>query len=84
MKRLSDITFDYFKGVREHIMEMRDTTTQPKPLKVEIPKLFFDHIVLNSLLKEYKPFKISKNIHKENWSINELLTMCSRGKDNET
>ena len=32
--------------------------------------------MLNYLLKEYSPFKISYDTHKENCSINELLAMC--------
>ena len=34
------------------------------------------HFVLNSLPNEYAPLKISYNTHKEQWSMNELLTMC--------
>ena len=31
---------------------------------------------MNTLPKQYGPFKISYNTHKDKWSINELLTMC--------
>jgi len=34
------------------------------------------HFILNTLLHEYGPFKISYNTHKDKWSINELITMC--------
>lgn len=37
------------------------------------PLLF--HYVLHTLPPEYGPFKISYNIHKENWSMNQLLAM---------
>ncbi|TXG56844.1 hypothetical protein EZV62_018157 [Acer yangbiense] len=76
MKKLSGLTFNYFKNVREHIMEMRDIAAQLKSLKVEISDYFLIHFILNSLPAEFGPFKISYNTHKENWSINALLTMC--------
>ncbi|XP_062162065.1 uncharacterized protein LOC133869115 [Alnus glutinosa] len=76
MKRLSSQTFDSSKNVREHIMEMRDIVAQLKSLEVGISNSFLVHLILNSLPSQYGPFKISYNTHMENWSINELLTMC--------
>ena len=57
-------------------MEMRDIVVQLKSLEIEMSESFLVHFILNSLPSEYGPFKISYNIHKEKWSINELLTMC--------
>ena len=37
---------------------------------------FLEHHILNTLPQQYGPFKISYNTYKDNWSINELLTMC--------
>lgn len=76
MKRLSNMTHHRSRGVREHIMEMRDIVAKLSSLKVEISESFLVHFILNSLPSEFTPFKISYNTHKENWSINELLTMC--------
>ncbi|GJY96359.1 retrovirus-related pol polyprotein from transposon TNT 1-94 [Tanacetum coccineum] len=76
MKKLSNMTLDKVKGVREHIMEMRDIASKLSSLKVEISESFLVHFILNSLPLEYTPFKISYNTHKENWAINDLLTMC--------
>ncbi|KAK9232999.1 hypothetical protein WN943_023248 [Citrus x changshan-huyou] len=64
------------KGVREHIMEMRDIAARLKSLEIEISESFLVHFILNSLPQDYGPFKISYNTHKEKWSINELLTLC--------
>ncbi|KAF7802742.1 Retrovirus-related Pol polyprotein from transposon TNT 1-94 [Senna tora] len=64
------------KGVREHIMRMRDITAQLKTLEVELPDSFLVYSILNSLPPQYGPFKISYNTHKQNWSINEEMTMC--------
>ena len=37
---------------------------------------FLINFILNTFLLEYGSFKISYNIHKDKWSINELMTMC--------
>ena len=63
-------------GVHEHIMEMRDIVAQMKKLEVEMSKSFLVHFILNTLPPQYGPFKISYNIHKDKWYINELMTMC--------
>ncbi|KAK4400627.1 hypothetical protein Sango_1168800 [Sesamum angolense] len=76
MKRLSDVKYNGSRSVREHIMHMRDIAAQLKPLEVDISKPFLVHLILNSLPKEYGPFKITYNAQKEKWSVNELLTMC--------
>ncbi|KAL0374275.1 UNVERIFIED_CONTAM: Retrovirus-related Pol polyprotein from transposon TNT 1-94, partial [Sesamum radiatum] len=76
MKRLSDMKYNGSGSVREHIMQMRDIAAQLKPLEVDISEPFLVHLILNSLPKEYGPFKITYNAQKEKWSVNELLTMC--------
>ena len=64
------------KGVHEHIMKMRDITAQLKNLEVEMSESFLVHYILNTIPKQYEPFKISYNTHKDKWSINELMTIC--------
>ncbi|XP_075077046.1 uncharacterized protein LOC142163802 [Nicotiana tabacum] len=76
MKRLSSMTFERSRTVREHNMEMRDIAAKLKSLEVDMSEPFLVHFILNSLHTEYDPFKISYNTHKDKWSINELLTMC--------
>nr|XP_016452864.1 PREDICTED: uncharacterized protein LOC107777372 [Nicotiana tabacum] len=69
MKRLSNMTFDRSRIVHEHIMEMRDIAAKLKSLEVDMSEPFLVHFILNSLLAEYGPFKISYNTHKDKWSI---------------
>ena len=76
MYKLSSMRLIGVVGVKKLIMKMRDQATQLKLLQVEISESFMVHLILNSLPSQYGPFKISYNIHKEKWSINELLTMC--------
>ena len=64
------------KGVRDHIMKMRDIVAQLKNLEVEITESFLVYFILNTLPVQYGLFKISYNTHKEKWSINDLMAMC--------
>jgi hypothetical protein len=74
--KFSSLRFTSVRGVREHIMQMRDLVAQLKKLEVEMSESFLVHYILNTLPHQYGPFKISYNTHKKNWSINELMTMC--------
>ena len=76
MTKMVPMKFNDAKGVREHIMEMRDIVSQLKSLETEMSESFLVHFILNSLPFEVGPFNISYNTHKKKWSINELLTMC--------
>ena len=64
------------RGVRDHIMRMRDIVVQLKSLEVTMSNTFLVHYILNTLPQQYSPFKISYNTYKDKWSINKLLTMC--------
>ena len=64
------------RGVRDHIMRMRDIAAQLQTLEVTMSDTFLLRYILNTLPQQYNPFKISYNTHKDKWSINELLTMC--------
>jgi hypothetical protein len=74
--KFSSLRLTNVKGVREHIIEMRDIVAQLKKLEVEILESFLVHYILNTLPHQYRPFKISYNTHKDKWSINELMSMC--------
>ncbi|XP_019256188.1 PREDICTED: uncharacterized protein LOC109234590 [Nicotiana attenuata] len=65
MKRLSSMTFDRSRTVREHITEMRDIAAKLKSLEVYMSEPFLVHFILKSLPAEYDPFKISYNTHKD-------------------
>lgn len=64
------------KGLREHIIKIRDIVAQLRDLVVDMSDYFLVHYIINSLPPPYGPFRISYNTHKDNWSINELMTMC--------
>lgn len=64
------------KGMRDHIMRVRDIAAQLKALEVEMSESFLCHYIMRTLPHQFGPFKISYNTHKDKWSINELLTIC--------
>ena len=74
--QFSSMKLTGIRGVRDHIMRMRDIAAQLKALEVEMSETFLVHYILCTLPQQYGPFKISYNTHKDKWSINELLTMC--------
>ena len=74
--RFSSLRLTSVKGVREHIMELRDIVAQLKTLGVDMSDDFLVYYALYTLPSSYGPFKISYNTHKEKWSINDLMTMC--------
>ena len=74
--KFSSLGLTSVKGVREHIMKMRDIAAQLNNLEVEMSEFFLVHYILNTLPKQIGPFKISYNTYKDKWSINKLMTMC--------
>lgn len=74
--QFSSLKLTGIKGVRDHIMCIRDIVAQLKALEVTMSDSFLVHNILCTLPHHYAPFKISYNTHKDKWSINELLTMC--------
>ena len=79
--KFSSIRITSVRGVREHIMQMRDIAAQLKKLGTDMSESFLVHFILNTLPHQYGHFKISYNTHKDKWSINELMTMCIQEED---
>lgn len=73
--KFSFIKLTSVKGVCEHIIQMRDIVALLKILEVDISKSFIVHYILNTFPQQYGPFKISYNMHKDKWLINELMTI---------
>ena len=63
--KFSSLKLTNIKGVHEHIMQMQDIMVQLKKLEVNMSKSFLVHYILNTLLHQYKSFKISYNTHKD-------------------
>ncbi|KAK2988363.1 hypothetical protein RJ640_003918 [Escallonia rubra] len=63
-------------GVREHILQMNDMTSQLKGLDTKISEGFLVHFIMTSILAQFGPFKINYKMPKEKWKMNELISMC--------
>jgi len=74
--KFSSLKLQGIRGVRDHIMCIRDIVAQLKALEVTMSDSFLVHYILCTLPLQYAPFKISYNTYKDKWSINELMTMC--------
>ncbi|KAL0285216.1 UNVERIFIED_CONTAM: hypothetical protein Scaly_2825100 [Sesamum calycinum] len=70
------------KGIRGSTPEctkMRDIAAQMKPLEADISEPFLC-IILNSLPKEYGPFKITYNAPKKKWKAGHKTKDCPKYK----
>ncbi|XP_073033727.1 uncharacterized protein [Primulina eburnea] len=61
----SSLRLTSVRGVREHIMKMRDIEARLKKLEVEMSETFLVHYIVCTLPQQYGPFKISYNTHKD-------------------
>ena len=57
------------RGVHDHIMCIRDIVAQLKSVEVTMLDTFLVHYILNTLPRQYSPFKISYNTHMDKWSL---------------
>lgn len=74
--QFSSLKLIRIRGVRDHIMRMRDIATQLKRLKLDMFESFLVHFIACTLSSQYGPFKISYNTHNEKWLINKHMTTC--------
>ena len=59
--KFSSARLTSMRGVRDHINKIRDIAAQLKNLEIDISEFFLVHYILNTLYKDYAPFKISYN-----------------------
>ena len=62
---------------------MHDNARKLNDLNITIIESFLVHFILYILLAEYNPFKVSYNTHKDEWSINELMTKCIQEEERQ-
>ena len=76
LQRLISMKYQSKGNIREDIMEMSNTASKLKALKLELSDDLLVHLVLISLPSQYNQFKISYNCQKEKWTLNELISYC--------
>ncbi|XP_038687479.1 uncharacterized protein LOC119986859 [Tripterygium wilfordii] len=79
---LTNMKYDGAGSVREHILKM-GIANKLGDLVVPLNNQLLVHMTLNSLSSKYEQLKISYNTQKEKWTINDLISMCPRGTENE-
>ncbi|XP_070050154.1 uncharacterized protein [Nicotiana tomentosiformis] len=68
-------------NIREYIMQISHLASKLKALKLDLSEDLLVHLVLISLPPQFSQFKVRYNCHKENWSLNELISQCVQEKD---
>ena len=63
--QFSSLKLQGIRGVRDHIMRMRDIVAQLKALEVTMSDSFLVHYILCTLYLQYAHFKIYYNTHKD-------------------
>lgn len=76
LAKLVSIRYKGKGNIREYIMEMFDTTSKLKALKLELSEDLLVHLDFISLLTQYNQFKVSYNTQKDKWDLNELISHC--------
>ncbi|CAA7404094.1 unnamed protein product [Spirodela intermedia] len=63
-------------NIQEYIMVMCDIVGKLNDMKIIILEAFLVHYILQTLSIQYDLFKVSYNTHKNEWSVNDLMTKC--------
>ena len=69
------------ENIREYIIEMSNLITRFKALKLELSEDIFVYLVLISLPTQFSLFKITYNIQKEKWTLNEIIAQYVQEKE---
>jgi len=80
MDELTTMKFDGTREMHEHIIEMTNLATKLKALGMNVDELFLVQLILNSLPPQYESFQIHYNTTKDNWNVNELISMLVQEK----
>ncbi|PKA50474.1 hypothetical protein AXF42_Ash013688 [Apostasia shenzhenica] len=83
MNKLSSMQYLGSGSIHGYIMKMTGIASQLNEMKFTISDNFIVHFILNSLPTEYSAFKVPYNTQKVKRLINDLISMCSRGRRNE-
>jgi gag-polypeptide of LTR copia-type len=81
LNKLYIIKYNGRSNVREHILEMMNTTSKLKAHKLNILEDMIVYLSLNSLPTSFGQFKVSYNCQKELWTVNELISHCVQEKE---
>ncbi|GAB2268284.1 hypothetical protein Dimus_038703 [Dionaea muscipula] len=81
MKSLMSLEYKGKGSVREFIMKGSDITSKLRDLKMPVEESFLVYLLLNKLPDEYDHLRTLYKTQKENWSVNELISLCVEVED---
>ncbi|RVW73223.1 Retrovirus-related Pol polyprotein from transposon TNT 1-94 [Vitis vinifera] len=88
LKLLTTTVYDGVSGVRDHIIKLRHYFNKANEMKVELGEKFLKWLILESLLVSFDAVKLTYNALKEEWTLEELMSIVVQHevslKKNET
>lgn len=81
MKSLMRMEFNGRGSVREFIMKGSDIAAKLRGLNISVEDSFLVYMLLNKLPDEYDNLKSLYKTQKEQWSVNELISLCVEIED---
>ena len=76
LKSLITMKYNGKGNIREYILNMSNTASKLRALKLDLSEDVLVLLVLLSLPTQYNQFKVSYNCQKEKWTLNELISHC--------
>ncbi|RVW78353.1 Retrovirus-related Pol polyprotein from transposon TNT 1-94 [Vitis vinifera] len=88
LKLLTTTVYDGVSGVRDHIIKLRHYFNKANEMKVELGENFLKWLILESLPVSFDAVKLTYNALKEEWTLEELMSIVVQHevslKKNET
>ena len=88
LKLLTTTVHDGVGGVRDHIIKLKHYFNKANEMKVELSEKFLKWLILESLPASFDAIKLTYNALKEEWTLEELMSIVVQHevslKKNET
>ncbi|KAA0041539.1 UBN2 domain-containing protein [Cucumis melo var. makuwa] len=75
MNTLTNIKFDGYRTIHEHILEMTNLAARLKTMEMKVNENFLVTFILNSLPSEYGSFHMNYDTLKDKWNVYELQSI---------
>ncbi|RVX07672.1 hypothetical protein CK203_021883 [Vitis vinifera] len=75
LKLLTTTMYDGVGGVRDHIIKLKHYFNKENEMKVELNEKFLKWLILESLLTSFDGVKLTYNALKEEWTLEELMSI---------
>ncbi|KAJ9688360.1 hypothetical protein PVL29_014180 [Vitis rotundifolia] len=88
LKLLATTMYDGLSGVRDHIIKLKHYFNKANEMKVELSEKLLKWLILESFLTSFDAVKLTYNALKEEWTLEELMSIVVQHeislKKNET